>query len=500
MTKINKTYTIYRGDNRSFKEINIKVPESTKEILIKGNYFPVKQKDKKKNWQLITPALKKYYKNKIKQKVILKEAVKRLSPVRNLVRYALFDPEGYLRIQAIEFFRTMQLNEEYVTPGCYQGKIPPGEWKLILELHAVVTERVTVEMEIELNEKISPPVKSAEKLKKEKKELNKLDINRKEKKLKNWYCGDLHVHSFHSDGNNSLAELIQDFHEKDIDFFVLSDHNTTSGWRKELLEYMLVIPGCEVTSFYGHFVGINQKDYIDWYDLDKKSNIEKIINIINKDDGLFSLAHYGSIGNPVCTGCRWEYENLNWQLVDCMEIALDPDGNKKIESETALEVWEEQLNKGRKIVAVSGRDIHTLSNDEKSRIPLTYVKAEDLSRENILKGIKKGRVYLACSLDIDFKIENKACHRKYGPGEKVKLKRKIDNQLFINFKIKGLTAHSEIEIIKNGKLLKKFKTGKWMIERSFILEKFEENGWVNLRIKGKAGNLLGLTNPVFIGV
>ncbi len=50
-----------------------------------------------------------------------------------------------------------------------------------------------------------------------------------------WYAGDLHMHTHHSDGQWTVQELWQAIQERNLDFFVLTDHNTLSAlrsWRR----------------------------------------------------------------------------------------------------------------------------------------------------------------------------------------------------------------------------------------------------------------------------
>ncbi|GAJ18037.1 unnamed protein product, partial [marine sediment metagenome] len=46
---------------------------------------------------------------------------------------------------------------------------------------------------------------------------------------KAWYKGELHVHSYHSDGKNSVEEIVEAAKEEKLDFIALTDHNTISG-------------------------------------------------------------------------------------------------------------------------------------------------------------------------------------------------------------------------------------------------------------------------------
>ncbi|MFW6308830.1 MAG: CehA/McbA family metallohydrolase [bacterium] len=499
MTVIKKKFNVVRDDMQTIKEIRFDVSREVKEIIVKGDYSPGKQKDKAQNKRLAIPAIKKYAGDYIQNKKQLEKEAEEMSPLRNLVRYTLFAPQGEHRAQAINFFQPTQINNQYVSPGCKKGTIKTGVWKLFLEFHAIVTDKLQVELEIELNEKITDPLEVTQKAILEKKQITgqvRSDLKKRQKETeKKWYGGDLHVHSFHSDGHNSVVELIEFFQEKNVDFFVLSDHNTTAGWCEELLQYMPVIPGSEITSFYGHFVAVNQKNYIDWYALDSESEFEDMIEKINTSGGLFSLAHYGSIGNPVCTGCRWEYDRINWEYVNFMEVGLDPSGNKRIESLSSLAKWEELLNRGYKISAVSGSDLHNIDENIKEKeMPLTYVRADSPEVEEIIGGLKQGKIYISCGLEMGFTVNDKQ-DNTYTMGEEIRVKNK--DKINLEFVAKGLPENAVLEIVKKGEVIKKENKGPNLCG-NYSLEISGQDQWLNLRVKNKDGGLVALTNPVYI--
>src|SRR5437867_67863 len=45
-----------------------------------------------------------------------------------------------------------------------------------------------------------------------------------------WYRGDLHSHSVHSDGSNTVAEMAEAASAIGLDFLAPTDHNTISQW------------------------------------------------------------------------------------------------------------------------------------------------------------------------------------------------------------------------------------------------------------------------------
>ncbi len=69
-----------------------------------------------------------------------------------------------------------------------------------------------------------------------------------------WIPAELHTHTFHSDGSQSLLELAQSAKEAGIETIALTDHNTQSGLidreQVEASTGIRIIPGMEWTTFY----------------------------------------------------------------------------------------------------------------------------------------------------------------------------------------------------------------------------------------------------------
>jgi len=83
-----------------------------------------------------------------------------------------------------------------------------------------------------------------------------------------WYRGDLHAHSEHSDGANTVDEIIDYVRRVGLDYFALTDHNTIAHWddlaRLNVDGGPLLIPGEEITMYGGHANVWALDDWIDW--------------------------------------------------------------------------------------------------------------------------------------------------------------------------------------------------------------------------------------------
>jgi len=495
MAKFTKRYIFNSSDSKTLKEIILQVPKGTKEVLVKGYYKPKSENNLNRNRELILSAVNKYL-DGYKDNYNCNEDyfIGKYSPINNFVSYSLFDTHGQMRAQVINFStRTVQISKDLVSLGCIPGEIYPGEWKLFLELHEVVTNNLNVYLEVQFNKKITSGIASTKACLAEKRHLKQLNLKQNKRSGSRWYSGDLHVHSHHSDGNNSIGELMEYFKHKGYDFFVLTDHNTTSGWNEELNDHMLVIPGCEITTFYGHMVAINRASYVDWYSLDQKSTFEELSKILHSQNSLLSITHSAAIDNPICTGCRWEYKNFDWTLADCMEVLICPSNERKVESQETLKKWERLLNIGLRVVAVSDTDLHDIKL-QKEDSPRTYVWSNSYTKEDILTSLREGKVYLSCGFDIDFYLKSSQNGKKFYIGDEININKELN--IIIHFQIKRLKGEVRIEVVKQGQVIQTFYSNSGEISKQY-LDKVNGDCWYNLRVF-KKDNLIGLTNPIYI--
>ena len=95
--------------------------------------------------------------------------------------------------------RPVRVSRNYSSPGFISCKIIPGFWKVEMEIHAIVTEECKYRLEISLIQRTNGENFSPFK----KKLINPSSY----RDNKGWYKGELHVHSNHSDGKNTLPEI-----------------------------------------------------------------------------------------------------------------------------------------------------------------------------------------------------------------------------------------------------------------------------------------------------
>lgn len=87
---------------------------------------------------------------------------------------------------------------------------------------------------------------------------------------------ELHNHTTESDASLTCEDLLRWMEADQVDAFGLTDHNTISGhpkMQKLLLENssgIQCIYGMEYTTYYGHILCLNLKEYVPWETIDRR--------------------------------------------------------------------------------------------------------------------------------------------------------------------------------------------------------------------------------------
>ena len=222
---------------------------------------------------------------------------------------------------------------------------------------------------------------------------------------------ELHCHTRHSDGSQTIEELVRAAAGYEFAGVALTDHNTQSAWQEvtpELVEkYCPVVLGIEWTTFFGHMLVMGCNKYVDWR-FALPDNIDEYIAQIVEVGGIAGIAHPFEIGAPICGGCHWEFNVQNWENVSYIEIWSNPDPMTHAKNPAAIDWWTELLNKGHRLACSAGRDWHFPDgvHFDPSGKPRTDVKKEILSatylgvrddlptEEAVVDALRAGRTYL----------------------------------------------------------------------------------------------------------
>lgn len=319
----------------------------------------------------------------------------------------------------------------------------------------------------------------------------------------NYYLAELHSHTRHSDGDFSTAELLEQANTFGYDVLAITDHNTMAPAREfESLETggLLVLPGMEWTTFFGHLLVIGANRVVDW----RKATIETIdesLIEVKEAQGIAGIAHPFSIGSPICTGCHWDYHINDYHLVAFIEVwnRVTPDEDHR--SQLAYEMWVDLLNQGYRISCSAGRDWHR-EEALQDNTALTYIGAREKSTEAVLASLKEGNYYISLGPQMAISIQQK--EKVYYMGQEISsgiAQLKIIVYETAQEKLKTFNFNPTTIILwQNNQIIgcEEIATGKSML---FPLEL--ENGYFRVEVfgsgKGAKEKRLIIGNPFYVG-
>lgn len=412
----------------------------------------------------------------------------------------LFDPYGFRgtsRFSKDEFY----ISKYRTTASYFTGRIMPGEWNVSLGFPTITQEAgytIQIRMIPEGHPEYYGPSEIA------------LETG------KRWYKGDFHTHTGHSDGfgcpdtegNRSPCQVFQTAqaaHRNGLDFVTIADHNTVSHHQDmKILQPsfpgMLLLRGQEVTTFYGHMnvfgTSIPVEFRIGYNGLTVKNIQEQSRSL----GALFSINHPGRDTGARCTGCGWSAENTDYNLVDAIEVV----NGTNIETRVAgIPFWHERLNEGYMITGIGGSDDHGAGfGRAQPGTPTTMVYAESLSEADLLKAVKKGRVYLRTRSPDGPAIEYIATDgvNNWQMGDVIPVDELANDQpVYIQIKYDHYDS-VEPEIIMNGKSVE-WKAEQSLVEDKYRIKRFRINGngpgWVRFNLRDDEG-IVVISNPIYI--
>ena len=277
--------------------------------------------------------------------------------------------------------------------GYLPGPIEPGEWHVMVGPHAGRPEplRVIVRVSDRLDS-ARPVVRDGA----------------------GWFAGDLHVHSGHSDGYATdrrghdtpvpLRDLAVAAAARGLDFLAVTDHNTISHWidvdrTQAATPGLLLLHGREITTARGHVNALGERRFAD-FRLGPMRPMSKLLAELGRGGVFRSINHPWLASGDWCAGCGWtDRDDETIAGADGVEVlngsTPSPDGDLP-----GWRLWAEWLNRGRRLTAVGGSDVHDLTHGTASvGAPSTVVWAVDLSEESIVQGLRSGRAFVRASTD-----------------------------------------------------------------------------------------------------
>ena len=318
----------------------------------------------------------------------------------NTVDLGLLGPDGF-RGWSGSARQSISLSAGHATPGYLPGPLLPGRWHVQLGLYKLAPQGCVVRIEIELGERksgiteaddLAPgPSSQASNLSTFRPSWDSLFVPVPDRSP-GWYKGDLHCHSYHSEAEGSLEDVLAAARAQGLNFLAVTEHNTVS----HLLELAawaeppspLIIPSVELTTYHGHAnaFGIRR-----WHDFRCRSaaQMAALRAEVQASGALFSINH------PKMTGPPWEWGDEG--LADAIEVWQHP---WPLFNYQSLMLWDGLLRQGHRIVAVGGSDKHQPLFDgslgyHEIGTPATWLYVDELSVPGLLAGLGAGHAFIS---------------------------------------------------------------------------------------------------------
>jgi len=386
------------------------------------------------------------------------------------------------------------MGTEDATPGYLPGPLPAGKWTLLLGIpnirEGVVSEyeaRIYIETRVGVTEFSDKPIRTEA----------------------GWYRGDLHMHSGNSDGKcpSQLGKevgcpvyrVVETARDKGLDFIALTEHNTTSqaGAIRELqpaFDKLLVVPGREVTTFYGHANVFGLTGFVDFRTAEASyAAARNWMSVVNNSGGIISINHPGVPSGEDCMGCGWQINDIPGGVIAAVEVLNG--GTMKHSIEGPIEgwdLWHKMLNGGQHVTAIGGSDDH---HAETIGTPATVIYMKELSVRGLIEGIRSGRVFIDIEGNKDRFLDLVSGDVCMGGILKVGASETID----LIAVVKGVPG-GEMEFVVDGKWDSTLNRAVLTNDEK-ILAKWKADGArhsIYARVRGKDDKLVLVSNPIYI--
>jgi hypothetical protein len=377
------------------------------------------------------------------------------------------------------------------TPGYLPGPVTKGTWYVALGPYTVAPQGLAYVLTITLTYGAPAPAPKPV-----------YPPQRAKGRGRAWYRGDCHLHSWHSDGRRTPAEIAALARAAGLDFINSSDHNTSSShpyWADQAGDDLLIMLGEEITTRNGHVValGTDPGTFIDWRYRARENRFGRFAQQVRKAGGLVVPAH----PHATCVGCGWKFGFGDADAVEVWNGPYTPD------DEVMLADWDAQLvasvrGKGQWLPAMGNSDAHRDPDPVGS--PQTVVLADDLTREAIQDGIRAGRSYIAESKNVMMTFTASGGRaQQAGIGERLEVD--ADTPVTVRLEVSGAPRCTVRFVTDEGVLLTSDPLPvsgsgvvEWQTTPSYA-------AYVRAELRHEAaagpvpGALAGLTNPIFLG-
>ncbi|MFJ5924959.1 CehA/McbA family metallohydrolase [Kitasatospora sp. NPDC092948] len=236
-----------------------------------------------------------------------------------------------------------------------------------------------------------------------------------------WYRGDCHLHTVHSDGELTPAELAAAARAAGLDFLVATEHNCAAppgAWDGLDGDDLLILLGQEVTTRTGHWLalGLRPGQLVDWQHRVGSAAFDRALREVRAAGGMCVAAH----PHAPYPGGDLMFPLEAFDAVEVWNGAWASDRPWNADNHAAHAEWGRRLAAGVRAghwqPALGNSDTHLRGQ---LGTPQTVVFAEELSPPAILAALRAGRSWIAESSAVQLEFTAEADGRRAGIGERL---------------------------------------------------------------------------------
>ncbi|SNY62953.1 CehA/McbA family metallohydrolase [Paractinoplanes atraurantiacus] len=287
-----------------------------------------------------------------------------------------------------------------------------------------------------------------------------------------WYRGDCHVHSERSHaGELTPGELVTAARAAGLDFIAVTEHNTSQThehFQAYGEEDLLVVLGQEVVTDRGHWLalGLGLGEEVDGPDQ------------VHRGGGLCVVAHPFA---PYPSG-TFRHALDGFDAVEVWNGRWSSDLPWNADNEAALARWAADLAHGRWRPAIGNSDVHL---KDQIGTPHSVVRAEQLSTDAVLAGLREGHCWIAesAAVELSFTITAGDCRAEVGDRLETG-----GRTVLVSAEVRGVpdaevTFHTDRGRTSGG--------ARWSTSAA-------ESAFVRVEVRHPGGRMAALTNPIFL--
>lgn len=289
-----------------------------------------------------------------------------------------------------------------------------------------------------------------------------------------WLAGELHSHTEHSDGGLPVTHAVQRAQAAGCDFLALTDHNATAQNRLRPEDTgLLLVPGMELTTYWGHTNFLGLTDPVDdWRCADLSDVALKMAEAREKGAVI--------VINHPCSGAGFNRWLSGWDVAfDAFEIW---NGNWADHNVDAVALWQDLLVSGRRVPCTGGSDFH-LKNRRVHGRPANRLNAPSRSTAGVLAAVRAG-ANVVCSAPYETMMVPVDGTPMFGC--------EAAHGAVLGFEVTGLALGDDIRIITDAGMQDRISAK----TSSLILEHKLQSDFVRFEVWSQGAPRL-FTNPIY---